>query len=458
MKLPRSPRLLRTTALRVALQYLLVYALVLGAALGAMFWWTQERQDPRQDQALRAELAQLVGMTDPARRAQAVAARASLGSRLYLLADVQGRVLAGGWLRWPEAVDTDGHVQRLWIDEELLPPGRFDDDAHLPIVAARLGDGSRVLVAGVVDQPGALYEVAEYLFESLPLALLLALALGAHTGYAILRRMDAVGRTAGEIMRGDLSRRVPIEGRNDEFDALAARLNAMLDRVQQLLRGMREVTDNIAHDLRSPLARLRNQLEVSLLEPRSEADYRAAIARAIEDSEQLIRTFNALLGIAQIEAGAHRGEWTQVDLSALADDLADLYAPAAEDKGQALRRENGAGVCVTGSRQLLAQALGNLLDNAVKYTPDGGTIRLRVGVSDSAPFVSVADNGPGIPAAEREHVLERFVRLQDSRDAAGNGLGLSLVKAVACIHKAALTLDDDHPGLVVTLRFSARAA
>lgn len=454
---------MRTTALRIALRYLLAYALVLGAALGAMFWWTQGRHDTQRDAALKAELSRLVDAAHGsagATLADAIAARMAqpTNTHLYLLVAADGAVLAGGWLRWPEDVDADGDVHRQWIDEELLPPGRFDDDAYLPVAASRLEDGRRLLVAAVVDQPGALYESAEYLLESLPLALLLALAIGAHTAYAILRRMDVIGRTAGEIMGGDLSRRVPVWGHDDEFDALALRLNAMLDRVQQLVRGMREVTDNIAHDLRSPLARLRNQLEVSLLERRSAEDYRNTLARAIDDCEQLIRTFNALLGIAQIEAGSRRGEWTTVDLGALADDLAELYAPAAEDKGQTLLRDNGRGVTVAGSRQLLAQALGNLLDNAVKYTPEGGTIRLRVGRVDGAPCISVADSGPGIPATEREHVLERFVRLQDSRDATGNGLGLSLVKAVAAMHKAGLTLSDAHPGLIVSLRFADRAA
>ena len=167
--------------------------------------------------------------------------------------------------------------------EELLPPGRFDDDAYLPVVAARLEDGSRVLVAAVVDQPGALYEAAEYLFESLPLALLLALALGAHTGYAILRRMDAVGRTAGEIMRGDLSRRVPLEGRDDEFDMLGRNINAMLDRISTLMDAIRGVTDNIAHDLRLPLSRLRGRLEASLADRNQPAQLESAIEQSIDD-------------------------------------------------------------------------------------------------------------------------------------------------------------------------------
>lgn len=452
----RRHRLLRTSAIRLALRYLLAYALVLVLALAAVLVWTSLRHDEALEVALAAELSSLAaeyahgGSTAVA---AAVDSRDPADARLYLLVAGDGRRLAGDWQHWPDDVEADDEVRSVWLEEESLPPGRFDDDAYLPLAAKRLPDGSRLLVAAVVPQPGMLYELAESLIESLPLALLLALALGSHMGYAILRRIEAIERTAGDIMAGNLSRRVPLAGRDDEIDALAARLNAMLDRIQQLMRGLREVTDNIAHDLRSPLARLRNRLEVTLLERRGEEEYRAAIAQTVEDADTLIRTFNALLGIAQIEAGNHRSDWGVVDLAALADDLAELYAPAAEEKGQTLLRENGRGVHVAGSRALLAQALGNLLDNAVKYTPRDGTIHLRVGTRDGRPFVSVADTGSGIPPAERAHVLERFVRLEGSRHTPGNGLGLSLVKAVAALHRADLDLDEARPGLIVTLRF-----
>jgi signal transduction histidine kinase len=285
------------------------------------------------------------------------------------------------------------------------------------------------------------------------MAVLLALAMGVTLGRTILGRMDTISRAAGEIMAGDLSRRVPASGSNDEFDALAERLNSMLDRIQQLIKGTREVTDNVAHDLRSPLSRLRNRPEITLLECRSKDEYRDAIGKTIEDAESLIRTFNTMLGIAQLDSGNNRTQWGHVDLNTLASDLEELYKPVAGQKGQEFRLVTGDPAEITGSRDLLAQAIGNLLDNAIKYTPEDGAILLQVKRLEDAIEVMVRDSGAGIPAAEREHVLERFVRLESSRHTQGNGLGLSLVKAVAHLHGAGLRLGDAGPGLTVTLRF-----
>ena len=210
----------------------------------------------------------------------------------------------------------------------------------------------------------------------------------------------------------------------------------------------------MAHDLRSPLSRLRNRLEVTLLESRSEDEYRKAIGKTIEDTESLIKTFNTMLDIAQLDSGNNRKQWGRVDLNTLASDLEELYRPVAEMKGQEFRLVTGEPAEMTGSRDLLAQAIGNLLDNAIKYTPEGGSILLQVRRLEDAIEVVVRDSGTGIPAAEREHVLERFVRLENSRHTPGNGLGLSLVNAVAGLHGAELKLGDNRPGLIVTLRLA----
>ena len=265
--------------------------------------------------------------------------------------------------------------------------------------------------------------------------------------------METISLTAGDIMEGDLSQRIPVSTRNDEFDALAGRLNSMLDRIQVLIHGIREVTDNIAHELRSPLTRLHSRLEVTLLEDRSNDEYRQALRAGIEDIENLIHIFNSLLSIAQAEAGNHRDQWQTVDLNVLARDLAELYEPAAEERQQHLLLDLDVCRPVLGSRDLLGQAIGNLLENAIKYTPEGGNIHLSVIHDADTCVVKVADNGPGIPASQRQKVLERFVRLQNSIHSAGNGLGLSFVRAVAILHKAELILDDSHPGLIVMLCF-----
>lgn len=456
-------RLLQTTAVRLALRFALIYAAVLGAAVAGLLWSVTRQIDTQLKTGLRQELASLVRVYTTGGMDGLVAeisVRQQDKHHLYLLMAPGEERLAGNLLDGPDDEDLleDGEVHTVWIDEEDLPRGAFDDDAYLPVVAANLPDGSRLLVARGVEQAQDLRDFTEFLVEGLSMAVLLALVISVTLGRTILSRMDAIGRTAGEIMAGDLSQRVPVSRRRDEFDALAGRLNAMLDRVQQLIKGMHEVTDNVAHDLRSPLTRLRNRLEITLLEPRSEAAYREALSRGIEDAESLIRTFNALLEIAQTEAGNHRTQWGPVDLNRIASDLVELYRPVAEENTQMLEFHEACGVVVTGSRHLLAQAIGNLLENAIKYTPEGGAILLKVRTSAERVEVIVSDNGPGIPASDREHVLERFVRLESSRHTPGNGLGLSLVKAVARLHRGELLLGDAGPGLVATIRIpQARA-
>ncbi len=457
----RKPRLLQTTAVRLALRYSLIYALVLGLGFAVMLVMVLRQVDEKLKTGLQRDLASLVHVYETGGVAQLVAqlqaqqAGAAKDGRLYLLLSPDERKLAGNLADGPDAdeLPADGEVHTVWIDEEDLPRGVFNDDAYLPVAAKALPDGSRLLVGRGVEQAEDLFELVEFMAEGLGMAVLLALVISVTLGRSILSRMDTISRTAGEIAAGDLARRVPISKRNDEFDALAGRLNAMLDRLQQLIKGMREVTDNVAHDLRSPLTRLRNRLEITLLEQRSEAEYRDALNRGIEDAESLIKTFNALLSIAQTEAGMHRTQWGPVDLDQIAFDLVDLYRPLAEEKQQVFEFKPNGNLTIVGSRHLIAQAMGNLLENAIKYTPEHGSVRLQIHSSQAATEVIVSDTGPGIPASERERVLERYVRLESSRHTHGNGLGLSLVKAVAKLHNAELTLSDNNPGLVVTIRF-----
>ncbi|MGH8679021.1 MAG: sensor histidine kinase [Burkholderiales bacterium] len=447
--------------MRLALRYVLIYALVMGLALAALLWSNSRYVSSELKTDLKQEFASLEEAFEAGgseRLAQTVIQRnrvASEGGRLYLLVSPNGKKLGGDLLAWPTeaSISFDSKVRNVWIEEEVLPRTLFGDDARLPVIARQFPDGSRLLLAGSVQQSERLQEFAEDLMEALPLALILALAMGVTMGHVILGRMDTISRAASEIMAGNLSQRVPVSQRKDEFDALARHLNMMLDRTQDLIKGIREVTDNIAHDLRSPLARLRNRLEITLLEPRSEEEYREAIHGGIEDTDALMKTFNALLEIAQAEAGVHRTTCGPVELDRLASDLVDLYRPVAEEKEQALELKNLGSAIITGSRDLLAQVIGNLLENAIKYTPRGGLIHLKVAPAQDVVEVVVSDTGLGIPESERDHVLERFVRLEDSRHTPGNGLGLSLVRAVSRLHNAELLLGDANPGLIVTIRF-----
>ncbi|MEN8175284.1 MAG: ATP-binding protein [Pseudomonadota bacterium] len=459
------PRLLKTTAIRLALRYAALYALVLGLTLGALFWTTSRYIDADVVSLIEQDLAALQkefqgGGTESLIPAIGQWMKQDLAEEqehqpVYLLVSAHGERLAGNLLAWPEDVprSTDGEVENSWIDEEVIPREVYDDDAYWPVITTRLPDGNRLLVSRNVEQAQVLQETTEYLVEILSAAMVLAIIMSITLGRAILARMEVISRTASDIAEGNLSRRIPQSERNDEFDVLAGRLNAMLDRIQQLIAGIREVTDNVAHDLRSPLNRLRSRFEVTLLEPRSDEEYRDALRHSVQDTQSLINTFNALLNIAQAEAGNHRSEWGTISLDRLATDLADLYRPSAEDRQQTLKLHFDEYVEIIGSRNLLAQAVGNLLENAIKYTPADGAIRLTVRYADDAAEIVVADSGPGIPDAEKEHVLERFVRLESSRQTPGNGLGLSLVQAVATLHQAELELADANPGLRVTIRF-----
>lgn len=451
-------RLFRTTAFRLSLLYACLYSLVAAAGLGFIYWSTASHIETQVDARLQLETGVLLDQyRDQALPALAEAIRQRNrddGQRKIFFYRLLGTTLAElpSALRAPDQPRVFANL-RLREVFPLNQP-RYGGDEPVRVLATYLPNG-QVLVVGrdLNDERQLLDHTLSVVVGVTMLTFCLVILGSATQGYQTLRRIDAVSRTAGEIIAGDLARRIPITARDDEFDLLGRNLNAMLARIEELLVGMRQVTDNIAHDLRSPLNRLRNRLEVTLLEARGAEEYRTVLAQTIADADALLNTFNALLNIAQIEAGACRNEWTELDLGALTGELAELYEAVAEEGGITWRYSTEPAIHIQGDRQLLAQAVSNLLDNAVKYTPAGGRIELTVSRIDQRPTLSVADTGPGIPAEARERVLERFVRLDNARSQPGNGLGLSLVKAVAKLHRAKLVLEDNQPGLRVSLRF-----
>ncbi|HYM31332.1 MAG TPA: HAMP domain-containing sensor histidine kinase [Candidatus Cybelea sp.] len=449
-----TPSPFRTSVFRVAMAYMGLFALSGVALVGFIYWTTTAVIDSQADATVDAEIVGLVeqyqrdGIDGLARSIRLRVQGIRPEGGIYLLTQPDYSLIVGNLRGWPrQEPNADG-----WLEfpiEELSRP-----NAPSSIARARTfklaGDFHLLVGQDLTERRIFQRIVVLSLVGGLGVVLVLGLAGGIVTGRNLLRRLDGINATSAEILAGSLDRRVPVGRRNDEFDRLAENLNQMLDRIERLMTGMREVTDNVAHDLRSPLTRLRGRLELLLLGRPAENEDRRAVEQAIGEVDDLLGTFNALLSIAQAEAGTPRAGFQPLDLADVARDVAELYEPLAEAKGIAFAMDLSPGQVVQGDRHLLSQALANLLDNAVKYTPAGGRIALSVTKNRS---VVVADTGPGVPEALRGKVLERFVRLEQSRSTSGSGLGLSLVSAVAKLHRAELALDDNHPGLKVTLAF-----
>jgi signal transduction histidine kinase len=325
-----------------------------------------------------------------------------------------------------------------------------------------LSNGLRVLVGRDLGEPENFRNlVRQALMVALGVMGFGALAIWYLIGRNALKRMDRMSGASQRIMAGDLSQRLPTSGSGDEFDRLSESLNTMLSRIEKLDEGLKQVSDNIAHDLKTPLTRLRNKAEAALAGG-ERADYRTALEEMIGESDQLIRTFNALLMISRVEAGQAPAEMSAIDISGIAQDSAELYEPVAEDSGLKLATEVAEGVEVKGNRELVGQALGNLIDNAIKYAEGSGgepDIRIALERREGEVVLSVADSGPGVPDDKREDVVKRFVRLDASRSKPGTGLGLSLAGAVMEMHHGRLELDATHPerennrGLTVRMVF-----
>lgn len=451
----------RTATFRLAFAYLCLFAVSVMLLLGFIYWRTAGFMSSQLDETIVAEVQGLGEQYKrgllPGLRAIIVERSARVGQRsqsLYLLQTYNGVPLAGNLSQWPpDAVQTakdwiNFTYERVTEDEVEKRPGRA--------FQVNLTGGFKLLVGRDVQQVNAVEStIRTTLLWALAITGAFGVAGGVWISRNVIRRLEIINRTSREIMSGDLTRRIPVRGNRDELDDLATNLNQMLEQIERLMMGMREVADNIAHDLRTPLNRLRNKLEGALIGHASREETMQALESAISEADGLISTFNSLLLIAEAETGAHRDTLEIVDLSEVVHDIADLYEPAAEDRGISLKFVAPPHLRVRGNRSLLARAAANLVENALKYTPHGGAVAVSVGVGprDDRPILSVRDTGPGIPEGDRDRVLDRFVRLERSRNTPGSGLGLSLVAAVARMHDATITLDDAKPGLLATLSF-----
>jgi len=377
------------------------------------------------------------------------------GASLYMLTDINGRLVVGNVTSISSDLLSRAVREPTAVDYET-PQG---EQRVAMVQVVRLTGEMFLLVGRDMTERQRFEDVVRY---ALVAAAVLLLGLGIVSWFfvsrRVLKRVDSVAVTTRRIMAGDLSGRLEVTGSNDEFDRLAESLNAMLERIELLLGGLAEVTDNVAHDLKTPLTRIRNRIEAVLAEPADAERQRDVMQATIEDADQLITTFNALLTIARLEAGSGDGATERVDAAAVARDVAELYEPLAEEAGVALSVDAEDPTPIRGNRELLGQAIANLVDNAIKHgrsdtTDADARVAMTVRSENNEAVIAVRDNGPGIPAAERGRVVQRFVRLEKSRTTPGTGLGLSLVAAFARLGQGSLTLDDADPGLVATLRF-----
>jgi signal transduction histidine kinase len=459
-------KLFRTTTFKLTLVYLTVFALFAALLLGYFALNTRRLITEQITDTVNAEITglseqyriggirQLVIVVDTRARRP--------GSSLYLVTTFNGDALAGNVTALPPGIlDSAGWTETAYrrLDEADTAAHSEQNPSHPEHLAFvrvfQLPGGFRLLVGRDLDERERLYHIIVSAGRwSIAIVIILGLAGGLFVTRRVLRRVDAMTETTRTIMAGDLGGRLPVAGTGDELDRLAENLNVMLERIEALMHGLKEVSDNIAHDLKTPLTRLRNRTEQALRSATSETEYRSALEATIEESDGLIATFNALLMIARAESG-QAGDIRAFDAAEVANDIGELYEPLAEEKGIALKVEASEVAPVNGNRELISQAMANLVDNAIKYaerpdkTAEGAPpeIVVRAQSDGDRILLTVADNGPGIPQADRGRVIERFVRLEQSRSKPGSGLGLSLASAVARLHGGELTLEDNHPGL-----------
>ncbi len=457
--MPRAPwtlRLLRTSTFRLAAVYLIVFALSVGAVLGYVYWQTLKLLDEQAEETIAAEvqgIAEQYALNGAPGVMAVIKRRSQLDTGgLYLLTTPVGKRLAGNLKSLPAmALNKPGWIEFSFGVE--TPRGLTEHRARA--YYTRLKGGYHLIIGRDIQQLRQFGRIIRNtLFWALGLTAILGIGGGLLLSRNFLRRIDAITATVRSIRAGRMSDRVPVEGSGDELDRLASALNDMLDEIERLMKGMREVSSNIAHDLRTPLNRLRAQAE-DALRSNDPDRHREALEMTIARADELLKTFNALLFIARAEAGQGASGFRDVDVSEVACEVAELYQPIIEDEGGRFTIEAPEKVMLRADRQLIAQALVNLLDNALKYgRTDDRPTEIGIRVEDHADHVDivVTDRGPGIPETETEHVKDRFVRLDESRSRPGSGLGLSLVTSIARLHGGSLVLESNDPGLKAVLR------
>ncbi|MBS0220906.1 MAG: HAMP domain-containing protein [Proteobacteria bacterium] len=444
----RLSRILRTSSFRLTLFYAGIFCGSFIALFGVIYWSTAAYMNRQIDTSVSDEITELqtTGAGLDLLHFATIVTEFSNRSPgfFYLLQDVDGRRLAGNF----PPIETPA-------------PGLYEPSQRESSKDGRAVRGRGILLKGGVylfigrstHELNEMQEFIRHAFEwGFATTILIALAGGAIISQSVLGRVESLSRVSREIMTGDLLRRIEVRGSNDEFDHLATSLNNMLDRIQTLMEGLRQVSNDIAHELRTPLTRLRQRVELATRKPMDTEALSTVLNSTLKDIDAVLETFNALLRIAQIESSSRRASFTSVDLTEVLETVVEVYLSMAEDKGQTIAKAIPPGLSVRGDRELLMQLFANLVENAVRHTPAKTRIEISATPTLDHVDVRISDTGDGIPAPMRPHVFTRFFRLEKSRTTPGNGLGLSLVAAIAALHHSTIDLSDNKPGLCALVR------
>jgi signal transduction histidine kinase len=451
---------LTSSTFKLALIAIGTFGVIVSIIFSYVYWSTSSYVRSRSDRAIVTEYLSLQNAYARSGRNDLVAlieqhlADPSFADNVYLLVDPALTVLGGNLRAWPPAATAASG----WTEFRGTEP--LPDATNPPLVRAMLGTlagGDRLLVGrDISDLDGFTYQIKKAVISGVALIFVLAAVASILVTRRTVGRIEQINATSRAIMQSGLDKRMPLRGTHDEWDRVAENLNLMLERIETLMGEVRQVSDNVAHDLRTPLTRMRGRLEKAYHGPRIGADDQSLIGDTIADLDAVLRIFSSLTRIAQIETEVRQSAFRTVNLADIANEVVELYDAAAEQDGTKLTVAGDSEVLVTGDRDLIFDAIANLVDNAIKHGRAGGQIVVASETIEGSPVVSIADDGPGIPAGEHGHVFKRFYRLEHSRYAPGNGLGLSLVAAVARLHGSRIELLDNAPGLKFRLWFSAR--
>jgi signal transduction histidine kinase len=448
---------LRSSTLRIAFIYVIAFSCAIFSVLVYVYWSTVSYVTQRSDRSILTENSALINTYSNTGRVGLIAlinqrsADQFFNDWAYLLTDTSLIYVAGNLKSWPATLHGDqgwgNFTPTDWLAEPTEPP-------LLRATFQVLPDGFHLLLGRKVDDLERFREkIMIGLIWVAGLFLVLAAAAGISTSRRSVARIETINATGREIIETGLRERIPVRGTGDEWDGLAENLNAMLDRIEELVESNRQVSDNVAHDLRTPLTRMRGRLERAFYRQLDVCQYHTLIGDVIAELDEILRTFSSLLRITQIEMRERTAGFRNLDLTAIAREVVELFDPAAEENGVTLQLAASDQVDVVGDRDLLFDAISNLVDNAIKHGGRKGSVMIAVSYGADGSLLSVADRGPGIPIEERKHVLRRFYRLERSRNSSGNGLGLSLVAAVASLHGARIEMADNSPGLRIELHF-----